>query len=33
MPKFTVMTDEEISAIYAFLRTVPAAGNAVARVK
>lgn len=33
MPKFTVMTDEEISAIYAFLRTVPATDHAVARVK
>lgn len=33
MPKFTVMTDEEISAIYAFLKTVPATDNAVARVK
>lgn len=33
MPKFTVMTDEEISAIYAFLRTIPASDHAVARVK
>lgn len=33
MPKFTVMTDEEIGAIYAFLRSVPASDHAVARVK
>lgn len=33
MPKFTVMTDEEISAVYAFLKTVPASDHAVARVK
>jgi mono/diheme cytochrome c family protein len=33
MPKLTVMTDEEISAVYAFLKTVPVSDHAVARVK
>jgi mono/diheme cytochrome c family protein len=33
MPKFTVLTDEEISAVYAFLKSVPVSDHVVVRVK